>query len=144
MTSVFHRIWAVGLLGLVLWHAMLYTVVTVDFQVRRDFIAQYLCENRDKPELECNGQCHLEKSLEKARETSQEASSDKNSESLNMGSISVYYPSHFVYVPLCQSVVALLAQPRFHELADKAAQGYVPSCWQPPRGVFFTQLLLVS
>lgn len=32
----------------------------------KDYIASTLCENRDKPEMECNGQCVLSKALQKA------------------------------------------------------------------------------
>ncbi|QJW91023.1 hypothetical protein HNV11_17400 [Spirosoma taeanense] len=33
------------------------------YQVNRDYIARVLCENRDKPELHCDGQCYLAKQL---------------------------------------------------------------------------------
>jgi hypothetical protein len=32
----------------------------------QDYIATTLCENRDKPEMECNGSCVLNKALQKA------------------------------------------------------------------------------
>ena len=32
----------------------------------KDYIASELCENKDKPELECEGQCVLNKALKKA------------------------------------------------------------------------------
>ncbi|WP_254448440.1 hypothetical protein [Spirosoma rhododendri] len=33
------------------------------YQLNRDYIARVLCENRDRPELHCNGQCYLAKKL---------------------------------------------------------------------------------
>lgn len=33
-----------------------------------DYIVQELCENVDKPELACNGKCHLAKELDKAKD----------------------------------------------------------------------------
>ena len=33
------------------------------FNLNRDYIARVLCENRDRPELHCNGQCYLAKRL---------------------------------------------------------------------------------
>lgn len=38
------------------------------FYINRDYIAQYLCENRDAPQLHCKGTCILMKKMKKARE----------------------------------------------------------------------------
>jgi hypothetical protein len=37
----------------------------VDYIVNYDYIANVLCENKDKPEMQCNGKCHLSKELAK-------------------------------------------------------------------------------
>ncbi|MGO3182408.1 MAG: hypothetical protein ACTIJ9_06195 [Aequorivita sp.] len=37
----------------------------LDYVANYDYIVTTLCENRDKPELECNGKCHLSKELAK-------------------------------------------------------------------------------
>lgn len=39
--------------------------VMADFYINRDAIEQELCENKDKPELQCKGGCALKKELEK-------------------------------------------------------------------------------
>ncbi|MGR7811857.1 hypothetical protein [Lacinutrix undariae] len=41
-----------------------------------DYIKNELCENKDLPELKCNGKCHLKKELAKA--SNSEKSNDKN------------------------------------------------------------------
>ena len=33
------------------------------YHVNKDYIARVLCENRDKPQLHCDGQCYLAKKL---------------------------------------------------------------------------------
>lgn len=38
----------------------------VEYVARFDYIKNELCVNKDKPELECNGTCHLKKELAKA------------------------------------------------------------------------------
>ena len=38
----------------------------IEYYANYDYIANALCENRDKPYLECNGKCYLEKQLKKA------------------------------------------------------------------------------
>ena len=41
-----------------------------------DYIKNELCENKDAPELQCNGKCHLKKELAKASNSDND--SDKN------------------------------------------------------------------
>ncbi len=37
----------------------------MNFVVNYDYIAQNLCENRDRPELSCHGKCYLAKEIAK-------------------------------------------------------------------------------
>ena len=36
----------------------------MSFELNRDFIAGNLCENRDRPSLNCNGKCYLAKKIQ--------------------------------------------------------------------------------
>lgn len=47
------------------------------YQVNRNYIAKNLCENRDKPKLNCNGQCYLAKKLKAAEDKEQKSNSDR-------------------------------------------------------------------
>lgn len=49
----------------------------VDYLVNYDYIAKVLCENKTKPELKCNGKCHLMKQLAKASEGEKSEQKDK-------------------------------------------------------------------
>ncbi|WP_420570756.1 hypothetical protein [Kordia sp.] len=50
--------------------AMLRPVMPLaNYLINQDYIAEFLCINKDKPELECNGKCYLAKQL---KETSEE------------------------------------------------------------------------
>ena len=51
----------------------------VDYVVNYEYISKVLCENKDKPKLQCNGKCHLMKGLAKAIDTENPVSSDKKS-----------------------------------------------------------------
>jgi|AntAceMinimDraft_7_1070363.scaffolds.fasta_scaffold26169_2 hypothetical protein len=44
-------------------------VPLIEYYANYDYIATVLCENRDKPYLECNGKCYLEKQLNKVNHT---------------------------------------------------------------------------
>lgn len=50
------------------------------FELNRNYIASTLCENRDKPQLHCNGKCYLMKKLKQAeeKEKNQNRESQKN------------------------------------------------------------------
>ena len=53
--------------------SLLMPIVYIDFKLNQDYIATVLCINRDKPEMQCNGQCVLMQKMNEAQEqTSQE------------------------------------------------------------------------
>jgi len=60
----------------------------VEYVINYDYISKVLCINKDKPELNCNGKCHLMKKLEQQQED------DFNSLQINMEE----YPIGFVSV----------------------------------------------
>jgi len=43
-------------------------MIYLDFEMRRDYISRNLCENRNKPSLDCNGKCYLAKKIAAAQE----------------------------------------------------------------------------
>ena len=40
----------------------------IEYILNQDYIAEFLCINKDKPELKCNGKCHLVKEIEKQQQ----------------------------------------------------------------------------
>ena len=51
------------------------TLIHVDFEIRRDYIAKVLCINKDKPISTCAGQCYLTKRVKEASEEQQQTNS---------------------------------------------------------------------
>ncbi len=47
-----------------------FAVVQVGFSVTQDWVAEKLCENRERPEVLCLGSCVLEKALKAAKKQS--------------------------------------------------------------------------
>jgi len=41
----------------------------IEYALNQDYIAEFLCINKNKPELQCNGKCHLLKEIEKQQES---------------------------------------------------------------------------
>ncbi|MBC9797146.1 hypothetical protein IBL28_14305 [Sinomicrobium sp. FJxs] len=44
----------------------------LDYLINEDYIAEYFCVNKERPELKCNGQCYLAKLLEKQQQNKKE------------------------------------------------------------------------
>jgi hypothetical protein len=40
------------------------------YEINKEYVASNLCENRNKPQLHCNGKCYLKKQLNKANNNS--------------------------------------------------------------------------
>ena len=49
----------------------------VDYVINYDYISKVLCENKAKPEIQCNGKCQLMKEMAKASEAEKPINSDK-------------------------------------------------------------------
>lgn len=60
------RIVAVILLCSLISHSLMKLGVVAWYELNKDYVAEVLCINKDKPELECNGKCYLNKQLKKA------------------------------------------------------------------------------
>ncbi|MDO5635627.1 MAG: hypothetical protein Q4G18_00060 [Myroides sp.] len=53
-------------------------IPVVEYIVFYDYIKNELCENKDKPKLECNGKCHLKKELAKASGSTEKGNEKKH------------------------------------------------------------------
>jgi hypothetical protein len=58
-------------LGAFLFHAASRMIIQMNFWLNQTYIAENLCENRAKPQMECDGKCHLKKELKKDDERKQ-------------------------------------------------------------------------
>ena len=54
----------------------------VEYWVNYDYISKVLCINKDKPELKCNGKCHLMKQIAKTSE--QESTNNSSNKNTNL------------------------------------------------------------
>ncbi|SFD12341.1 hypothetical protein SAMN05518672_101587 [Chitinophaga sp. CF118] len=52
-------------------------VIVLEYKINFSYVANVLCENRDKPEMHCNGKCHLRKQLEKDQQQEHNSTSGK-------------------------------------------------------------------
>jgi hypothetical protein len=97
-------------------------VVIVNFELRKDYIAKNLCENRDKPKLCCKGKCQLKKALNK---TENDNPKSKTNQSFSFDEyMPVYSDAHI--------------KPHFIVLSDIPKQSFIPQeyCFDPLRSIF--------
>jgi hypothetical protein len=59
---------AVMLLSVYLFNPFKLYTPYISYKINYNYIANVLCENKDKPEMNCNGKCHLKKELKKTAE----------------------------------------------------------------------------
>lgn len=59
------KVLAILLLACVSYQLVAKMGIMVWYEVNKDYIAEELCENKDKPKLQCNGNCYLNKQIAK-------------------------------------------------------------------------------
>ena len=87
------------------------------FELNHEYIVTELCENRDMPELNCDGQCYLSKKLKQAaeKEKSQERESQKHNfqEAFITERLALRAPVCFAKSFSAKATIFLLPQPSF-------------------------------
>lgn len=68
MPVMFKKLFAIIVFTAVLMQTFSTVMIVAAFYANRDYIAANLCENRDKPRMQCNGKCSLNKQLAKEAE----------------------------------------------------------------------------
>lgn len=69
----------------------------VEYILNQDYIAEFLCINKEKPELQCHGKCHLVKQLEKQQETNPLSSLRISLENYPIGFVTIFCISDFSF-----------------------------------------------
>lgn len=66
------------------------------FQLNRDYIAKVLCQNRKRPQLNCNGKCYLARKL-KQQQDKQDKETTKRVESIPVLQLFAPPLTHFLF-----------------------------------------------
>jgi hypothetical protein len=100
--------------------------IFLEYQLNKEYISKNLCENRDKPEMKCEGRCYLCKRLKKEENKDQENPNrklDKRSE------IIPFHEGFHFLVPLC-SINSIQYTPYSEEICNY----FFASFFHPPTG----------
>ena len=70
------------MLLLISFKILIVPFVYLDFELRKEYIVENLCENRFTPQLHCNGKCYLAKQLHKVAQDHARNETEKQSENI--------------------------------------------------------------
>jgi hypothetical protein len=99
---------AVFLLLLTSIRILVVPVVYLDFELNKEYIIQNLCENRFKPELNCNGQCYLAKQLHKVAEDKATKEAGKQEQNFKKLLEETFHHEAFVFSQTFTSVTSTI------------------------------------
>lgn len=74
-------------------------IPVLDYIINYDYIANVLCVNKAKPQLQCNGKCHLMKELAKESENEKPLSTDKKDNSKHEIEVLFYQDIYSLVAP---------------------------------------------
>ncbi|WP_298556447.1 hypothetical protein [uncultured Algibacter sp.] len=96
----------------------------VEYVLNQDYIADFLCINKDKPELQCNGKCHLVKEIKKQQEN------DSNALAISLEN----YPIGFVNIYKVEAINCFTSLKKYTSIPYQILYyyNYNYSAFQPP------------
>ena len=94
-----------------------------EYVVNQDYIAEYLCVNKDKPMLNCNGKCYLAKMLQEKQDEKKQ-----NLPSINLEE----YPIGFVDILFFDFAERTFKKNRLPEFIPSDPRQFVQSVFHPP------------
>ncbi len=99
-------------------------LIYASFNLKKDFIIQMFCINKDKPQLKCDGQCFLKRQIE-------EQHSEEKSKMVKETNRSVYFYSE--KIEPFRMVFLSLTKLSFRHNDQIVSALFKPRIFQPPR-----------
>ena len=101
------------------------------YEINKEYVAAELCENKDKPQLQCNGKCYLKKQIDKVEDNGGEDS--KNLSSKNKKTELAEYV--LTMPELCNFYVAKEAATFYDKYTSPRGAQYITSIFHPPQSL---------
>ena len=67
------RFYSIALISVFLTYLLSQNMIIIVYLIDVQTYTELYCENTDKPEMECNGKCHLSKELAKGQQEKQDS-----------------------------------------------------------------------
>lgn len=101
----------------------------IEYAINRDYIAEVLCINKAKPELACDGKCHLKSSLDEEFEKDNPANS--NTVRIQVEQLLIYVEELFSFKPSALLFIKNIIPPGNH--SDRYRFTAIIDFFHPPR-----------
>lgn len=97
----------------------------IEYQTNKEYIASVLCENRNKPEMACDGKCYLNKKVEESQKQ------DSHNHSLPQIDFSKYPVSLLDYYNFPIEILDSYCKSEFYEISTHP-KNYSKGLFRPP------------
>ncbi|WP_425423142.1 hypothetical protein [Spirosoma panaciterrae] len=101
--------------------------IIAHYQLNKEYIARVLCENRDKPQMHCDGKCYLARRL-KAQQDQQDRETSERVQ--NTPSIQLFCIDVFRFA--CEPVAAVTGMNSVFDYQLATYSAPLPAVFQPP------------
>lgn len=101
----------------------------MSFELNRDFIAKNLCENRNRPQLNCDGKCFLAKKL-KAQQDREDRETTEQIQHMPVLTLFCADLFSFRFANVCGDATACVSTWTY---LPPATTAHLPGTFQPPR-----------
>lgn len=99
------------------------------YELNKDYVADVLCINKDKPDLQCNGKCYLNKQLKKADNLTGQSEKNLPQKEKEVEIITYLLSDAFL---ISKKYIAADANEHNSRYLQYASDVYLPSVFQPP------------
>ncbi|MCO4293913.1 hypothetical protein NF867_13695 [Solitalea sp. MAHUQ-68] len=108
------RLLSIVLTIVILLQTLSSLVIVSGYEANKSFISTYLCENKNKPQLHCNGQCYLMKQLKKEASEQEQKANNSLREKFEINLFAQSETPNFIdntYIKLTQEYFFLQKEP---------------------------------
>lgn len=123
-----NQIAAVFLLSLLLVKILIVPAIFVNYELRKDFIIENYCVNKERPELKCDGKCYLAKQI-KAAEQKDDAQGTDTFLSKVFEIETLVCVNHFSFEPRA----SLIKNHIYYPAETSATRSYHIAIYHPPK-----------
>jgi hypothetical protein len=126
---IFKRYISLFLFFLISFKLLVVPFVYLDFELRKEYIVQHLCENRLNPQLHCDGKCYLAKQLKTVAEDNARNETQKQSDTFKKIIQEVFDDVLFTFKI---TTVFYESQPAFSLFPSSVQKGFLSKPILPP------------
>lgn len=124
------KVLTIALLLSLSFHGLMKVGIQAWYEVNKDYVADVLCVNKDKPEMNCRGKCYLKKQLSKVKEaeTSNEKEAPETAKKIEL--VQFILSEHHDYVIKYQKTIS--DKILFSRYLPYTGQDYHRDIFRPP------------